>query len=585
LKRFAILFSLLVGLGIFILKFGYHYNWDVALYHLLIMESIFIMVFIFNFTFASLFKRSNLSLVFFHALNFLFLCIVVIFYLLVLGSNFFWKKTVTIKIIKNYFSTLNELMNTIPVQKWLLVLFPLLLLFAVSLIYSLTKPNFEKLRTMALKTKQIKPHLAIALAISTCLLFIFKDQVMDFKRRVHFAEEPFFTFTLGPMWQANGEEMAFDRTRYDNGLKDRECISAISIKANQSKQNFIVILVDGLRSDHLSFYGYERKTTPFLDSLSTGGHLSVVKNAFSTSNNTIGGIAGLFYSKDWNKFGYNGLNIPKFLRKAGYTNYAFLTGFHKEWYGLSALYRNDCDYYYESSMNYDESFRIDDDLKTLEVIKNTKLVDNSFIYIHLLSVHHVGRKYDRFKKYFPDKIGLNVNKKEALVNNYDNGILQSDYIIKEIFSKLSSDKLLDNSTIFILSDHGELFGEDGKWSHGGDLHEKLLEIPLLVYDKQTQIKNTEAGSLLDIGPTIAERIGHSAPACWQGFSLFNEAKDFMFEVYSNDDNVEYPHGRLQKKNKTYTLNIYDKNRSLVLTKEKTNGLWIKTSNELSKKNL
>ncbi|HVG41186.1 MAG TPA: sulfatase-like hydrolase/transferase [Chitinophagaceae bacterium] len=528
-----------------------------------------------NLAIAFLFKKSKFSVAVFHTVNFLFLLFIVTFYLLILSSNYFWKKTITIKIIKNYFSSLNELVNTIPVQKWILVSAPVLVICLVSVVYFVTKPSFEKIKTTAFKIKGAKRQLLIFSAITLITVFLFKSQIMDLKRRMHFAEEPLLIFTFGSMWQGSGEEMAFDRARYDNGLKDQACFSAISKQPGQPDHNFIIILVDGLRSDHLSLYGYDRKTTPFLDSLSTAGHLSFVKNAFSSSTNTIGGIAGLFYSKDWDKFGYNGLNIPKFLKKAGYKNHAFLTGFHKEWYGLSALYRNDCDYYYESSMNYDESFRVDDDFKTLEVIKNTKLPQNSFVFIHLLSVHHVGKKYKQFKKYLPDKIGFSVDKKEALINNYDNGILQTDHIIKEIFSKLATDQLLESSTIFIVADHGELFGEDGRWSHGGDIHEKLLEVPLILYDKHAQIKNTEGGSLLDIAPTIAERIGYPSPACWQGFSLLKEAKDFTLQVFSNDENIEYPYGYLAMKDSTYTLHILDKNKNPAITKRKTNGVWRK----------
>lgn len=536
---------------------------------------LFIGVALTNVAFTFIVKKSKFSLTVFHAANFLFLLLVVTFYLLILGSNYFWKKTITIKIIRNYFSSMNELMNTIPVQKWILVSVPFLVICVVCLMYLITKPSFEKIKTIAFKIKDAKRQFLIVAAIAFFIFFIFRSQAMDLKRHMHFAEEPLLIFTFGSMWQGSGEEMAFDRARYDNGLKDQACLLAINKKPGQPDHNFIIILIDGLRSDHLSFYGYKRKTTPFLDSLSIAGHLAFVKNAFSSSTNTIGGIAGLFYSKDWDKFGYNGLNIPKFLKKAGYKTHAFLTGFHKEWYGLSALYRNDCDFYYESSMNYDESFRVDDDFKTLEVIKNTKLPNNSFAFIHLLSVHHVGKKYDQFKKYLPDKIGFNVDKKEALINNYDNGILQSDYIIKEIFSKLAGDQLLENSTIFIVADHGELFGEDGKWSHGGDIHEKLLEVPLLIYDKHVQIKNMEGGSLLDIAPTIADRIGYPPPSCWQGFSLLRDAKDFTLQAFSNDENIEYPYGYIAKKDSIYTLQILDKKKNPAITKQKTNGVWRK----------
>ncbi len=573
MRKFLILIFLLITLSSFTLKYLYNYNGETVAYHIIMMSLLVVFLLILNSALLLILKKSRISVSLFHALNFFFLAAILIFYLLVLGSNFFWKKTITIKIMKNYFFSLNELINVMPVQKWLLISAPILLTFIICFLYYIARPNFQKLQTTVSNLKYSRKQIALVSIVLLAGAVIFKTQLFERKRKMHFAEEPFLIFTLGSMWQGSGEEMAFDRTRYENGLKDLQCMSAIRKRDDQPDHNFVIILIDGLRADHLSFYGYDRKTTPFLDSLYQDGHLSYVKNSFSTSNNTIGGIAGMFYSKDWDKFGYNGLNIPKFLRKVGYKNYAFLTGFHKEWYGLSALYRNDCDVYYESSMNYEDRFSVDDDFKTLEVIKKADLSTNSFIYIHLLSAHHVGKKYDEFKKFMPDKIGLTVDKREALVNNYDNGVLQSDYIIKGVFSKLASEQLLENSTVFILSDHGELFGEDGKWSHGGDLHEKLLEIPLLVYDQKMKFNNTQAATLLDIAPTIAERIGYPAPACWQGTSLSKEAGNFSVQIYSNDSYSAYPFGTLHKKDSTYTLDIFDKQKKHSVTKEKRDGVW------------
>lgn len=39
------------------------------------------------------------------------------------------------------------------------------------------------------------------------------------------------------------------------------------------RKNIILIIIDALRSDHLSLYGYKRKTSPFLDSLHASGNL------------------------------------------------------------------------------------------------------------------------------------------------------------------------------------------------------------------------------------------------------------------------------------------------------------------------
>ena len=136
----------------------------------------------------------------------------------------------------------------------------------------------------------------------------------------------------------------------------------------EQQHTTVVVLVDALRNDHLPMYGYQRMTTPFLDSLSKAGQLLTVKRAFSTSSGTLIGVAGLFSSKNWEDFGYTGLSLMKFMNKTDHKTYAFLTGHHRTWYGLTAIYKNDCNVFYESATSYSE---IDlNDLTTLS--RNSK---------------------------------------------------------------------------------------------------------------------------------------------------------------------------------------------------------------------
>src|SRR4030095_4419266 len=110
-----------------------------------------------------------------------------------------------------------------------------------------------------------------------------------------------------------------------------------------------------------------------------------------------------------------------------HNTYAFLTGHHRTWYGLTTIYKNDCNFFYESATSYSQVDLYE--LPTLSKIQNTAIEKNSFIYIHLLSVHDLGKKNEQFRKFLPDKIDLGTNKKTALINNYDNGILQVDYFM------------------------------------------------------------------------------------------------------------------------------------------------------------
>jgi glucan phosphoethanolaminetransferase (alkaline phosphatase superfamily) len=391
---------------------------------------------------------------------------------------------------------------------------------------------------------------------------------------MNFSEEPVLQFIFGNMW-GHGNEIAFDKERYLLGEKDNTCLDSLHLKPNTDDHAIVIILIDALRNDHLPMYGYHRNTAPFLDSLYKKGELFAVQHVFSPCTNTIGGIAGLFFSRDWQEFGYNGLNIMKYLKKVNYTTYAFLTGYHRDWFGLSALYRGSSDYYYESPKDPDTP--PDDDLVTLKKILASPIAKRSFTYIHLLSTHTIGKKNPLFNHFMPNKIGLGINKKTALENNYDNGILQADYVIRKIFEKLHNENILTNSTVYILADHGEAFGEEGQWSHGGNVQPKLISVPLLIYDSnRAWYTNLESATLKDIAPTIADRLGYPIPACWEGYSLHRPAQNFSMEINSIAE-CDFPFGLISKNGKQYQLQVMNNRKQVKKIYKLMDGEWEMTN--------
>lgn len=180
-----------------------------------------------------------------------------------------------------------------------------------------------------------------------------------------------------------------------------------------------------------------------------------------------------------------------------------------------------------------------------------------------MSVHIMGKKLEVFKKYLPDKIGFNTGKKEALINNYDNGILQVDYVIREIFSKLKKDDQLKKTTIFIVADHGELSGEDGRWKHSGSIHPYLQSIPMFIFDQDMSwYQNTYSATLLDVAPTIANRLGYPIPECWTGVSLHQKLKDFNIELQSGVE-CDIPYGILHNRDSVLTMDLLNNDHLIV----------------------
>jgi glucan phosphoethanolaminetransferase (alkaline phosphatase superfamily) len=558
MRRFFLLISLLLLAGTLVLRFGFHYSNSTAAYHLLLMAGA--QLFVYGLATALfLLLRPKAFRIVLHALLTTDLLAIVLLYLMILGSNYFWKKTITLSVLKNYFHKFGNFINSLPVESWIAYAAFFLIIALTAGLYLLIRPRTNRLVQAWLKRKAPRWRRRFWGGAVLVLLVAaaFNGPLLRLKRRMHFAEEPVLQFALGNIW-GQGNEVAFDKARYVLGNKDKACYDSLQVRPNGDDHPIIVILMDALRSDHLPAYGYGRSTTPFLDSLMRRGDLFAVRHAFSPSTNTVGGVAALFYARDWESFGYTGLNLMKYLKGAGYTTYSFLTGYHRDWFGLSALYRGSSDYYFESPK--DPDIPPDDDLVTLEKFDNTPLQKRSFIYIHLLSTHTIGVKHAAFRRYLPDKIGLGTDQRTALVNNYDNGILQADYAIRRIFDRLQKAGMLERSTVFLLADHGELFGEGGQWSHGGSVQPQLLDIPLLIWDKdRSWYRNLNTATLKDIAPTVVDRLGYPLPACWDGHSLHGPEQPLNLKVNAVAE-CALPYGLLQTRDSSIILQAFDQAR-------------------------
>jgi len=89
--------------------------------------------------------------------------------------------------------------------------------------------------------------------------------------------------------------------------------------------NILLIVADTTRRDHTSMYGYERDTTPFLNSLAKEG--MVFENAISSSAWTKPAMAGMLTSRYLEADGiligplpisWQGMRMPEFFYKVGY---------------------------------------------------------------------------------------------------------------------------------------------------------------------------------------------------------------------------------------------------------------------------
>jgi arylsulfatase A-like enzyme len=95
-----------------------------------------------------------------------------------------------------------------------------------------------------------------------------------------------------------------------------------------------------------------------------------------------------------------------------------------------------------------------------------------------------------------------------------------DGYLGELRAAITRLGLAERTLLFVMSDHGEAFGEHDSYFHGGSLYEELVRVPLLVQGPGLVPREVNAAvSLVDLGPTVLDWFGVSTPPSFMGESL------------------------------------------------------------------
>ncbi len=312
-----------------------------------------------------------------------------------------------------------------------------------------------------------------------------------------------------------------------------------SISQNAHKKNVILIVVDGLRQDHLSVYDYQRDTSPYLKRQKNQGQLWVVPNVHGICGESVCGLGGIASARYVHQMPRNPFTLQQVLRLYGYRSQMILGGDHSNFYSLKHLFSNVDDYFDGSMAN---GYYMNDDQFVLDKVNDLPSFTGQpiFLQFHLMSAHTLGKRNKAYDFFTPSESYLGKTSgvaREEYTNYYDNGVRQVDAVIEEILKKLKNKRYLEDALVVVTSDHGESLGEHGIFSHANSVREELLKIPLLVwgfgeaasYKKFSQLPVSQ----IDIAPSILFAMGMNIPTSWQGIPIQAEvgtqrARSFMF---------------------------------------------------------
>lgn len=466
-------------------------------------------------------------------------------------SNRMWGASVTFRLAMVYLPQVASLMHSLPFNEWFAYAGAALLLTGAGFVYWLAAFHLRAgvvaifaadgcLRLFGSRWRAI-PALGVVCAVFV-VFGVFMARTVH-STRMFWYGEPIVGLFVEPA--ALGE----DPSKVLVAEEDMRLRAAYPKNLAFKKRNVIILVADSLRSDHMSVYGYERPTTPFLQRLHDAGMLHKAEFCVSTCSESTCGIFSTLSARNFSDLASYNFKINDVLQDQGYKIYYMSADTAKIWYGYQSLFGRGADIFVDGGDS--KRYPANDDRIVLEHLEQLPPYSGTpaFLFFVLMSPHMGGVKLPEYEIYKPSKMPLwSVAASEidwqAMINRYDNGVTQADAYIEKVFGVLEAKGYLQDSIAVIMADHGEGLGERADYGHGEYIYQPNITIPILFYDApDAPYANLQFASQTDIAPTIADRLGLPIPSCWSGRSLLNpDIKEFTFHSTS------YHSGRKNRNN-------------------------------------
>lgn len=294
--------------------------------------------------------------------------------------------------------------------------------------------------------------------------------------------------------------------------------------------NVVFILVDMLRADRLSAYGYERQTSPLLEDLaSTGVRFAHVEAQSTWTKCSMASLwTGVFPPRTGvNRFHHAlpaGATMPaEIFQEAGYTTAGI---WRNGWVAPNFGFNQGFDLYIKPSPRKQdpENFQrpppgtralpgtdLDISQAAIEFLR-TQGDEPFLLYLHYMDVH----------QYAYDPLAAEQGWGASLADSYDASIHWTDRNLAWVVHELERRELLENTLVVIASDHGEAFREHGTEGHARNLYREVTEVPLvflLPFRLSEPLVVDPLARNVDIWPTILDIAGLPALDAADGQSL------------------------------------------------------------------
>lgn len=326
-----------------------------------------------------------------------------------------------------------------------------------------------------------------------------------------------------------------------------------------SDANVILISIDTLRSDRLSLYGYHRPTSPHLEELAGRGIVfdRFYQNGGGTLESHLTMMTSLrpgshqVTSHNKRRLEPERITLAETLKSAGYVTAGFVD-----------------DGWMAGTFGFSQGFDVYDDRGGgfREILPRVRgWIDARggrpfFLFVHTYDVHSAfhelpydcpgdyqnrytagarpaftgcrdGRCASTLLVWLNRQIAAGAleaaeffspGEVDYISALYDGCINYADDKVAEVLDLLRRRDLFDNSLIIVTSDHGEEFLDHGMVIHAQSAYEEFARVPLVIKmpgQERSGVRIDDLAAMIDVMPTILDRLGIQVPAQAQGSSL------------------------------------------------------------------
>ena len=307
----------------------------------------------------------------------------------------------------------------------------------------------------------------------------------------------------------------------------------------------VFISIDTLRADRLPAYGYKGISTPNIDRLASDSIL--FENAYAHSPQTLPSHTSIlsgelpFEHGVRDNVGFNVKAGQQFLqhalKSAGFATGAFVSS-----------------YVLREQVGFHQGFdTFDDELPAASPEQPLGQVQRAGDATMAAAMGWVdGRASGKFflfthiyEPHTPYTPPAPFNKSQP----YDGEVEHADQIVGSLLAHLRAKGLYDESTIVLLSDHGEGLGDHGEEEHGIFLYRETIHVPLIVKLPRSSGANRRVAAPvqhIDLVPTVLEIAGVAPQPRLRGRSLLpalmNSGELKATNIYSESLSPRYHFG-------------------------------------------